>query len=61
MSLIVLAELAASKPAGIVIVIIAAAAIYLAFKVGKFVLKTLLILAIVVAIFVAAWWYFTPH
>lgn len=41
--------------------IAAVVGLYLAFKVGKFILKTLLWLLVLGAIGVAAWWFFAAH
>ena len=35
--------------------------LYLAFKVGKFLIKLLLVLAALAAIGLAAWWYYIAH
>lgn len=56
-----LAALTVTKPVAIGIGLAALVVLYLAFKVGKFVIKMLLVLAALAAIGLAAWWYYTAH
>ena len=58
MTAIFLAASAVTKPAAVGIGIAVLAGLYLAFKVGKFLFKVLLVLA---ALGLAAWWYFAMH
>ena len=58
---ILLAVLAVTKPGAVGIGIAALVALYLAFKVTKFVIKVLLVLAALIAVGLAAWWYYTAH
>jgi len=53
--------LAVTKPAAIGIGVAAVVILYLAFKVGKFILKMLLLLAALAALGLAAWWYYAAH
>lgn len=55
MAVIFLAASTVIKPVAVGIGIAVLAALYLAFKIGKFLFKVLLVLA---ALGVAAWWYF---
>ncbi len=61
MNLVFLATLTVAKPVAVGIVVAALFALYLAFKVGKFVLKMLLWLAALAAIGLAGWWLYTAH
>lgn len=56
-----LAALTVTKPTAIGIGLVALVVLFLAFKVGKFVMKLLLLLAALAAIGLAAWWYFAAH
>ncbi|MSU59031.1 MAG: hypothetical protein EXS35_12840 [Pedosphaera sp.] len=58
---ILLAALAVSKPVAVGIGLAALIGIWLAFKVAKFVIKMLLVLAALTAIGLAVWWYYTAH
>lgn len=58
---ILLAALTVTKPGAVGIGIAALVLLYLAFKVGKFVIKMLLLLAALAALGLAAWWYFASH
>ncbi|HEV2435488.1 MAG TPA: hypothetical protein VG077_05765 [Verrucomicrobiae bacterium] len=58
MNPIILAALTVTKPAAIGIGIVALVVLFLAFKVGKFVFKMLLLLA---ALGLAVWWYYAAH
>jgi low temperature requirement protein LtrA len=58
MNPIILAALTVTKPVAIGIGIAGLVLLFLAFKVGKFVIKILLLLA---ALGLAAWWYYTAH
>ena len=49
------------KPVAIGIGIAALVVLYLAFKVGKFVMKMWLMLVVLLVIGLAVWWYFTKH
>jgi uncharacterized membrane protein YebE (DUF533 family) len=55
------ATLTVTKPVAVGIGIGALVALYLAFKVGKFIIKMLLLLAVLLAIGLAAWWYHNAH
>jgi hypothetical protein len=57
----ILATLTVTKPAAIGIGIGALVVLYLAFKVGKFIIKMLLLLAALAALGLAAWWYYNAH
>ena len=61
MNPIFLAVLTVTKPAAVGIGIVALVVLYLAFKVAKFVIKTLLLLAALAALGLAAWWYYTAY
>jgi hypothetical protein len=61
MNPIFLAALTVTKPAAIGIGIGALVVLYLAFKVGKFIIKMLLLLAVLAALGLAAWWYYAAH
>ncbi len=61
MSPAILANLAVTKPVAVGIAIAAVVGLYLVFKVGKFILKTLLWLLVLGAIGAAAWWFFAAH
>lgn len=62
MTAVNLAALTVTKPVAIAgIVIVALVALYVAFKVGKFILKMLLWLFVLTAIVLAAWWFYTTH
>lgn len=56
-----LAALTVTKPMAVGIGIAALVVLYLTFKVGKFVIKMLLVLAALAAIGMAAWAYYTAH
>jgi len=56
-----LAALPVTKPAAIGIGVAALVVLYLAFKVTKFAIKMLLLLAALMAIGLAAWWYYAAH
>ena len=49
------------KPVAIGIGIAALVALYVAFKVSKFIMKIVLLLAVSVGISLVVWWYFTKH
>ncbi len=61
MNPIILAALTVTKPVAIGIGIGALVVLYLAFKVGKFLIKMLLLLAALAALGLAAWWYYAAH
>jgi hypothetical protein len=61
MNPIFLAALTVTKPAAIGIGIGALVVLYLAFKVGKFIIKMLLLLAALAALGLAAWWFYAAH
>ncbi len=61
MSPAILANLAVTKPVAAGIAIAVVVGLYLVFKVGKFILKTLLWLLVLGAIGAAAWWFFAAH
>jgi hypothetical protein len=61
MNPIFLAVLTVTKPAAVGIGIVALVVLYLAFKVTKFVIKMLLLLAALAALGLAAWWYYAAH
>jgi len=61
MNPVFLATFTVTKPVAVGIGIAALVALYLAFKIAKFVIKTLLVLAALLAIGLAAWWYYTAH
>jgi hypothetical protein len=50
-----------TKPVAVGIGIAALVVLYLAFKVTKFVIKMLLMFAALLAIGLAAWWYYSAH
>lgn len=56
-----LAALTVTKPVAVGIGLAALVVLFLAFKVGKFVMKLLLLLAALAAIGLAAWWYYSAH
>ncbi len=58
MNPIILASLTVTKPVAIGIGIVGLVLLFLAFKIGKFVIKILLLLA---ALGLAAWWYYAAH
>lgn len=55
------ASVTLNKPVLIGIGIAALAGIFVAFKLGKFILKLVLLLAAIAALGLAAWWYFGAH
>jgi hypothetical protein len=61
MNPIFLATLTVTKPGAVGIGIVVLVVLYLAFKVTKFVIKMLLLLAVLAALGLAAWWYYTAH
>ena len=61
MNQILLATFAVTKPVAVGIGIAALVGLFLAFKVGKFVIKMLLLLAALAALGLAAWWYYAAH
>jgi hypothetical protein len=61
MNPIFLAALTVIKPAAVGIGIVALVVLYLAFKVAKFVIKILLLLAALAALGLAAWWYYAAY
>jgi hypothetical protein len=61
MNPIFLTALPVTKPAAIGIGIAALVVLYLAFKVGKFIIKMLLLLAALAALGLAAWWFYAAH
>ena len=61
MNPIFLAALTVTKPGAVGIGIVVLVVLYLAFKVTKFVIKTLLLLAALAALGLAAWWYYAAH
>jgi uncharacterized membrane protein YebE (DUF533 family) len=61
MNPIILAALTVTKPVAIGIGIGALVVLYLAFKVGKFIIKMLLLLAALAALGLVAWWFYTAH
>ena len=58
MAAVFLATSTVTKPVAVGISIAVLAGLYLAFKVGKFLFKLLLVLA---ALGLVAWWYFATH
>ena len=58
---ILLATLAVTKPTAVGIGVAALVVLYLAFKVTKFVIKMLLVLAALLAMGLAAWWFYGAH
>jgi hypothetical protein len=58
MNPIILASLTVTKPVAVGIGIAALVVLYLAFKVGGFIIKMLLLLAV---LGLAAWWYYAAH
>ena len=56
-----LAALTVTKPVAVGIGLAALVVLFLAFKVGKFVMKLLLVLAALMAMGLAAWWYYATH
>jgi hypothetical protein len=58
---LILATFTTTKPVAIGIGVAALVGLYLAFKVGKFVIKMLLLLAALGAIGLAVWWFYTAH
>lgn len=58
---ILLAAFTMTKPVAIGIGVGALVLLYLAFKVAKFVIKLLLAIAALVALGLAAWWYYAAH
>ena len=58
MNPIILAALTVSKPVAVGIGIVGLVLLYLAFKLGGFIIKILLLLAV---LGLAAWWYYTAH
>ena len=61
MNPIFLAAFTVTKPGAVGIGIVVLVVLYLAFKVTKFVIKTLLLLAALAALGLAAWWYYAAH
>jgi hypothetical protein len=61
MNPIFLATFTVTKPGAVGIGIVVLVALYLAFKVTKFVIKMLLLLAALAALGLAAWWYYAAH
>jgi len=61
MNLDLLAALTMTKPVAIGIGVAALVVLFVAFKIGKFVVKVLLVLAALVAIALATWWYYAAH
>ena len=61
MNSILFASVMLTKPIIAGIGVVALALVYLAFKVGKFMLKLLLLLAALAALGLAAWWHFAAH
>ena len=55
------AALTVTKPVAVGIGIATVVVLYLAFKVGKFVMKIWLMLVALLAIGLAVWWYFAKH
>jgi len=58
---ILLAALTVTKPGAVGIGIAALVVLYLAFKITKFIIKVLLLLAALAALGLAAWWYYAAH
>lgn len=56
-----LAVLPVTAPVAVGIGVAALVGLYLVFKVGKFVFKLLLVVAVLAAIGGAAWWYWAGH
>jgi hypothetical protein len=56
-----LAVLPVTAPVAVGIGVAALVGLYLAFKVGKFVLKLLLAVVVLAALGLAAWWYLAAH
>jgi len=61
MNAAILATLAVTKPVAVGIGVAALVVLYLAFKVGKFLLKMLLLLAALTALGLAARWFYVAH
>jgi len=57
----ILAVLPVTKPVAVGIGIAALVVLYLGFKAAKFILKMLMVLAALLALGLAAWWYYTAH
>jgi len=58
---VLLASLATSKPAAIGLGVAALIVLFLAFKIGEFLIKALLVLLALAAIALAGWWYYHAH
>jgi hypothetical protein len=56
-----LVALTVTKPVAVGIGLAALVVLFLAFKVGKFVMKMLLLLAALAAIGLAVWWFYAAH
>ena len=61
MNPVTLGALTVTKPVAVGIVVGALVLLYLAFKVGKFLIKTLLWLLLLIAIGLVAWWFLKTH
>ena len=61
MNQIFLAAFTVTKPVAVGIGIAALVGLYLAFKVGKFMMKMVLLLAALAGLGLAAWWYYAAH
>jgi hypothetical protein len=61
MNPVLLAAFTMTKPVAISLGVAAMVGLYLAFKVAKFILKMLLVLAALLAMGLAAWWFFAAH
>jgi hypothetical protein len=61
MKTMILAALPVTKPVAIGIGVGALVVMFVALKVGKFLLKMILLLVALAALGLAAWWYFAAH
>lgn len=61
MNVIILAALPVTKPVAVGIGLAALVVLFLAFKAAKFIMKMLLVLAALLALGLAAWWYYAAH
>jgi hypothetical protein len=57
----VLASLPVTKPVAIGLGLAALCVLYLAFKAAKFLIKALLVLAALIALSLAVWWFYNAH
>jgi hypothetical protein len=61
MKTVILAALPVTKPVAIAIGVGALGVMFLAFKVGKFLMKMVLLLVALAALGMAVWWYYAAH